>query len=111
MQLYNNNISILLRLLKLILFFVFININGFTKISYKEKINKEIINSNNIIYYKKYKYLITNIKYFFSIKFKRIRLEYNIAIYDDKDNLISPFDMKLYYDISTICNIKIIIQM
>jgi hypothetical protein len=36
-----------------------------------------------------------------------VKLEYCIGLYDEEENLISPTDISLYYNISLFCNIII----
>jgi len=60
--------------------------------------------TNNKTYYFK----ITDVKYSFSFKHKIVKIEYNISIYDEKKNLISPSDITLYSNMSLLCNIEII---
>ena len=51
---------------------------------------------------------IEDAKYFFSFKYKMVKIEYNIYFYDEKKNFISPSDFTLFSNISLLCNIKII---
>ena len=46
---------------------------------------------------------LTFIKNTFSFRFKILKVEYNIAFYDDNNNLISPSDLILYKNIHIIC--------
>ena len=50
---------------------------------------------------------VFNIIYSYSFKYNMIKIEYSIGFYDEKENLISPADISLYYNVSLICNIII----
>ena len=102
---YHPYYNILFKLIKLLFIIIIIKIKFSDKnISKKQK--KNLIN-NNIIFKDSYKYIPINIQYSFSFKFNIVKIEYNIGIYDENNNLVSPFDMPLYYDINVICHIKI----
>ena len=49
---------------------------------------------------------IYNVKYFLSLKFKVVKIEYIIAIYKNDNNLIIPSDFFLYYKLNVICIIE-----
>ena len=66
------------------------------------KFNKLNQRANAIYYFK-----VINIKYYYSFKYKIAKIEYNIGCYDEKENLIFPSDISLYYNISLLCNIEI----
>ena len=66
------------------------------------KFNKLNQRANTIYYFK-----VINIKYYYSFKYKIAKIEYNIGCYDEKENLIFPSDISLYYNISLLCNIEI----
>lgn len=55
-----------------------------------------------------YYFKVEDIRYYFSFKHKMAKLEYDISFYDEKQNLIGPSDIALYYNISLLCNIEII---
>ena len=57
----------------------------------------------NAIYYFK----VINIKYYYSFNYNIAKIEYNIGCYDEKENLIFPSDISLFYNISLLCNIEI----
>ena len=46
---------------------------------------------------------ISNISYSSSYKYDIVKLEYNIAIYDEDQNLIYPSDLSLYYNFNVFC--------
>jgi hypothetical protein len=85
----------------------------------KSKINNNIsnkkyylFNSNKFNYLKKNFNKINYIKaldirYSFSFKYKIVKIEYNIGFYDEEENLISPFEISLYSNMSIVCNIEI----
>ena len=63
-----------------------------------------LIKNNYTIYYFK----ISDVRYFYSFKHKKVKIEYNISIYNEKKNFTSPSDISLYNNISLLCNIEII---
>ena len=102
---YSYFYNILFKLIKLLFIILFINIFFLVKIkTKKEKKNYKI--NNNIIFKNSYKYIPIEIQYLFSFKFNKVKIEYNIGIYDENNNLMSPFDMALYYNINVICHNK-----
>ena len=46
---------------------------------------------------------LTEVKYVFSIIYNKIKLEYNIGIYDKNKNLIHPSDLALYNNFHIVC--------
>lgn len=64
----------------------------------------DVKNFNNICKYFK----IFDIKYFFSLKFNIIKIEYKIGFYNYKNNLISPSDLTLYSNLHIFCYLEII---
>ncbi len=46
---------------------------------------------------------ISQINYFFSLKFKIIKIQYKISFYDNYHNLIIPSHLTLYYNIHIVC--------
>ena len=51
---------------------------------------------------------IISLKYFFSIRFKTIKLEYTLEILDNNKNVILPSDMVLYKSLHPLCFLEII---
>ena len=76
------------------------NYNFINKSFYIQYFN---INQNNYDYFK-----ITYFKYSLSYKYKIIKVEYNIGLYDKNKNLICPSDIKLYSNLTILCNIRTI---
>ena len=68
---------------------------------FKIKNNSFFINYNNL------SFKISDIKYEFSYKYKKIKAKYNITIYDENKNLISPSELELYNNLHLFCNIKL----
>ena len=65
-------------------------------------------NSLGMFYFFKKKYFnITNFNYFYSEKFKKVKLVYDIGIYDENENIIHPSDFTLYDKFSTLCYLKL----
>ena len=75
--------------------------NEFNFKSYKNY--KIFINNNDTIYFK-----ITEIIYFFSIKYKIMEIKYKILFVDKNYNFISPSELTLFNNLHLICIIKII---
>lgn len=74
--------------------------------------NKNLFN-NKFIYLKKMFNKINNLKikdirYWYSYKYKIVKIEFNIGLYDEEENLIPPSDISLYSNISILCNIEIL---
>ena len=65
-------------------------------------IYKYFINNNDSIYFN-----ITDINYYFSIKYNIIKLKYNILIFDINNNFILPSDLTLFNQLHLICIITI----
>ena len=72
-------------------------------------------NSNSLYLNKKYIYKYSNdgeyfyindIKYFFSLQYKMMKIEYTFSFYDKYNNLILPSDLVLYYYLHIICIIE-----
>lgn len=51
---------------------------------------------------------IISLRYFYSIKFKTIKLEYKFEILDNDKNAISPSDLVLYKNLHPLCFIEIV---
>ena len=51
---------------------------------------------------------ITDFKYFYSLKFKLVKIEYNFNFYNKKNELIIPSELILYDNLQIICNIEIL---
>ena len=49
----------------------------------------------------------TNINYYYSFQFKRIKIEYNIGFYTKNNTLIQPSNLILFKKLFVICHIKI----
>ena len=75
--------------------------NNDNKTIYNFNYLKEMVNTT-------YYFKVEDIRYYFSFKRKMVKLEYDISFYDEKQNLIVPSDIALYYNISLLCNIEII---
>ena len=95
-----------------IFFFYDININEKYQIKDKNKIS-ELSNLNyfnryyNLKYTKKYFFNLIDIKYTFSLKYKKVKVEYFIGIYKQNKELISPSEFMLFDDMRLICHIDI----
>ena len=64
--------------------------------------------NNSILNEDSFKYLkISDIKSFFSLKFKVVSIEYKIKFYNNNNNLIFPSDLVLYNNLHIICIIEI----
>ena len=50
---------------------------------------------------------ITHVSYYFSFKYKVIRMEYNIAFYEENEKLITPSDFALYKGLQLMCTLEI----
>ena len=61
---------------------------------------KNITNSTNLFF----EYSILN--YYFSIKFKKIKVQYNIFFYDETLTLINPSNLILYNKLHVICHMQ-----
>ena len=98
---------------KLIIKFFFLFIFLFSLLLNSKKIRLLIINEfsnysisidnnekNNIIFF------ISNLTYLFSLKHNKILLKYNINFLNNKNNLIKPSDVALFYEIHIICNMN-----
>ena len=115
-------IFILIKCLKLLLLLFIAN-----KFYYKNNLiiksksykNSNLNNKNNNLFNNKFIYLkktvnkvnnlkIIDIRYWYSFKYKIIKIEYNIGLYDEEENLILPSDISLYNNISILCNIEIL---
>ena len=59
--------------------------------------NKE----KNIIFFN-----ISNLTYLFSIKYNKIKIQYDINFHNNKKNLIKPSDLALFYELHIICHIN-----
>ena len=68
-------------------------------ISYKNLINFSIFEN---IFYK-----IDNINYTYSKKYKKVKLEYMVSIYDEHKNIIYPSDFRLYKGFHVSCFLEI----
>ena len=71
--------------------------NKFNKFYYLKKM------VNKINYLK-----VIDIRYCYSFKNEIVKIEYNIGLFDEKENLILPSDISLFYNISILCNLEII---
>ena len=115
-------IFILIKCLKLLLL-LFIGNKFYYKnnliIKSKSYKNSNLNNKNNNLFNNKFIYLkktvnkvnnlkIIDIRYWYSFKYKIIKIEYNIGLYDEEENLILPSDISLYNNISILCNIEIL---
>lgn len=97
----------------LLIIFTYIYINEFylIKILSIKNENNNIKNiyqyynniENTFIYFN-----IIDIVFIHSIKFKLMKIEYIIKIFDKNNNLLLPSDLVLYKNIHIICNIEII---
>ena len=95
----------------IILFFNYFKINKLDgSLNLKENYNNltfyndfNIFNNSNLKddIFKYFK--IYNLNYFFSLKFKVVKMEYIIAMYKNDNNLIIPSDLFLYYNLNVIC--------
>ena len=50
---------------------------------------------------------ITHVSYYFSFKYKVIRMEYNIAFYNENEELLTPSDFALYKELQLMCTLEI----
>ena len=102
------------QILILILFLLnkyFININSIKENNFinNARINKKFI----FTYIKNYQintlYLnVTYIKFYYSLIYNKVKIEYNIGAYDNNRKLIKPSDLSLYNNIHLLCRINII---
>ena len=58
--------------------------------------------TNNLDYCK-----LFDIKYFYSLKYKTIKIEYNFEFYESNNNLILPSDIALYKNLHIFCQIEL----
>ena len=58
--------------------------------------------TNNLDYCK-----LFDIKYFYSFKYKTIKIEYNFEFYESNNNLILPSDIALYKNLHIFCQIEL----
>ena len=98
-----------------------IRINNNTRISHKKNENKtegnfenfistNLFSINDIISFSDLEnkfYKTDNISYTYSQKYKRVKLEYMVSIYDEQKNIIYPSDLRLYYDFHVSCFLEI----
>ena len=112
---YFNNIKKIYNIFifKIIIFFILFSKLFFTNINLK--IKKDKLFNNNIFKISNVTYFINNlffyivdIKYSFSLKIGKIKIQYYIAIFDDNKNLIQPSDFILYKGLHIICHMTII---
>ena len=71
--------------------------NEFNKFNYLKKM------VNKINYLK-----VIDINYCYSFRNEIVKIEYNFGLFDEKENLILPSDISLFYNISIFCNLKIV---
>jgi len=111
--------------IKILEIIVIINILIVNQFYYKDY---SYVKANNIINNKNYKILnnkfkefnylrtildeiidlkIIDVRYYYSFKYNIVKLDYSIGFYDEKENLISPTDLFVYYNLSILCNIII----
>jgi len=81
-------------------------------INFKEYNLTFSINKNTSKFFENKYFSISNIRYSSSYKYDIVKLEYNIGIYDENQNLIYPSDLSLYYNLNVFCflemnNIKV----
>ena len=78
--------------------------NEIFTISYLNYINKLY----HLKFTKNIFFSLFDVKYSFSFKFKKVKIEYFIGIYNENNQLISPSEFMLYEDIRLICHMDII---
>ena len=90
---------------------IIFNSKNYKKINYENNnlFNKISLNFNNLSFEdnKIYYFKVISARYSYSLKYKITKFEYNIALYDKKENLIYPSDFSLKNNISLICNVEI----
>ena len=99
-----NLIIIKFFLLFLILFSQIYNQYKIPQLKKKEFVNYRISIDNkekNIIFF-----TISNLTYLFSIKYNKIKIQYDINFHNNKKNLIKPSDLALFYELHIICHIN-----
>ena len=91
---------------------------------YANNSSKFVIKDNNIDSYTKFNKIflftyifnyhinsfyfnVTYIKYYYSFRFNKAKIEYNIGVYDNSKNLILPSDLSLYSNIHLLCRFNI----
>ena len=92
------NVDLYKKFILLIIIFLFISRKQFL-FNYK---NINYINSfgANIFFN------ISSINYYFSYKFNKIEVEYNLQFFDKENNIIIPSDLSLYYNLHVFCILK-----
>lgn len=76
------------------------NYNLFNKKFNKFNYLKKMVNIINYLE-------VIDINYFYSFKNDIVKIEYNFGLFDEKENLILPSDISLFYNISILCNFEI----
>ena len=100
------------KVLKLILIIniLIVNLFYYKNYSFVKNKNNNISNNefNDFNYLRKINDLkVIDVRYYYSFKYNIVKLDYSFGFYDEKENLISPTDISLYYKKSIICNIMI----
>ena len=82
--------------------------NDIPSLSDTLNIHSEIVQNFDIISFFKYKsFILENISYTYSDNYKMVKLEYDIGLYDEKNNLIYPSDLTLYNNLHSSCYLEI----
>ena len=113
----------IIRLIKFILFVILIYyLYNIKDVNYNNKLindddhfNNSNLNKNKFFVFDYLKNIelqsiyfnATNIKYYYSLLYNTIKVEYNIGFYDQNNNIILPSDLSLYKNIHILCHIKI----
>jgi len=110
---YNKNVILYFK-------FIIIILNLFLKFKYSnnfQKINNNLYKNNSYECFipDKLYFNISLIRYSYSLRFNIVKLEYNIAFFDEKNNLIIPSFLTLFYKLHIFCqtiniNIKVSIK-
>ena len=76
------------------------NFNLFNNTINKFNYLKKMVNKINYL-------KVLDINYCYSFKNEIVKIEYNFGLFDEKENLILPSDISLFYNISILCNLEI----
>ena len=87
-----------------------IKIEKTTEGNFENFISANLFSNNDVIQFIDLKnkfYRIDNINYTYSQKYKKVKLEYMVSIYDEQKNLIYPSDLRLYIGFHVSCFLEI----
>jgi len=101
-KIYNKNVILFLKIIIILLFLFF---NCFKYYNNAQKIKNNLYKNNSYEFFNP-ENLYINIslkRYSFSYKFNIVKLEYNLAFFDEKKNLIIPSFLTLIYKLHIFC--------